>query len=413
MRILFVCDSYPPFDKGGYAQLCYDLAHELRAREHDVLVLCAESDKSIHEVEPVIRGLRTPIHFQDRYPIPVQQLLFAKSRAAFSEKLFKQTLDEYKPQVVVFWPAEYVDRHLMQIAESEEKTLVTYYLAGYSPTQPSILKEYWLEPGRSRSARIAKSLLRHFLSNYANENIALKLEHVMCVSQYERQRVIHHGINPDHAIVIYNGIDLNQFKFAGLPSERRATQKALRVLYAGRLVEEKGAHTVVEAVNLLRLNKVDVPVDLTVLGTGPAAYTQQLDRLISTHGLQDAIHRQEWIQREQMPAFMAQFDVCVLPTIHPEPLARAVQEAMAIGLVVIATTTGGTPEAVIDNETGLTFSAGNAAELAVCLSTLYEEINRCDRLVSKARELVASQFTIQQMAERTQEQFSEWLAQIQ
>ena len=41
MRLLFVTDSYPPSDRGGYAQLVYDLAHQVRCHGHNVTVLCS------------------------------------------------------------------------------------------------------------------------------------------------------------------------------------------------------------------------------------------------------------------------------------------------------------------------------------------------------------------------------------
>ena len=71
-----------------------------------------------------------------------------------------------------------------------------------------------------------------------------------------------------------------------------------------------------------------------------------------------------------MPAVLADHDVLVLPTIRPEALSRAVQEAMTMGLVVVATSTGGTPEIVSDGLTGLAFPPGDATALARCLAAL-------------------------------------------
>jgi glycosyltransferase involved in cell wall biosynthesis len=400
MRLLFVCDQYPPFDRGGYAQLCHDLAHGLRRRGHHVTVLCAASDarERAPESEPVVRGLQIPIRYEDRWPIPVQQVVLAAPRRRRSLRVFERVLAETRAEAVLFWPHEYVDRHLMLAAERRPDLAVGYYTAGYSPTQPSILAEYWAHPGRSRRARLIKSLLQPLLGNRDRRHDALARKHVVCVSEYERQRVLGEGIAAENVVVTYNGIDPYQFAFLGPPSTRRQTSTPLSVLYVGRLSETKGAHTAIEALKVLHERRPDLPVRLTLLGTGPEAYLRELDRRKRAYGLDDVVERRAWIPREDVPDFMSRFHVLVLPTIHPEPLARAVQEAMAMGLVVVATPTGGTPEVVRDGETGLTFAPDDAAELVERLSLVHYDLPLCDRLAEAARRLVESQFTIEAMA---------------
>ena len=181
------------------------------------------------------------------------------------------------------------------------------------------------------------------------------------------------------------------------------------MIYAGRLVENKGAHTLVDAIAALRRQDAAASVTATLLGTGPARYVQQIDSAIASHGLADTVRRREWVARSDMPALLADHDVLVLPTIHPEPLARAVQEAMAMGLVVVATPTGGTPEIVSDGETGLIFAPGDAAALARCLAALSGDLLLCDHLAAAAREVVSRSFTIAGMAETVLAYFAVWL----
>jgi glycogen(starch) synthase len=411
MRLLFVCDQYPPFDRGGYAQLCHDLAHGLRRRGHHVTVLCAASDarERAPESEPVVRGLQIPIRYENRWPIPVQQVVLAAARRRRSLRVFERVLAETRAEAVLFWPHEYVDRHLMLAAECRPHLAVGYYTAGYSPTQPSILAEYWAHPGRSMRARLTKSVLRPLLGNCARRHDALTMKHVVCVSEYERQRVLGEGVAPENVVVTYNGIDPGQFAYLGLPSMRRQAGTPLNVLCVGRLSETKGAHTAIEALKVLQQRRPEPPVQLTLLGTGSEAYLQELDRRTRAYGLDGVVERRPWIPREEVPNFMSRFHVLVLPTIHPEPLARAVQEAMAIGLVVIATPTGGTPEVVRDGETGLTFAPDDAVVLAERLSLVHRDLPLCDRLAAAARRLVESQFTIEAMACRMEAHISRWL----
>jgi glycogen(starch) synthase len=232
----------------------------------------------------------------------------------------------------------------------------------------------------------------------------------MCVSEHERQRAISFGLAPEHAVVVHNGIDLAQFPFRGLPSTRRQTGNSLRILYAGRLVETKGAHTAVEAIGWLRRNHPAVQVSLTLLGAGHDTYVQTLDRRIADDNLAQHVARQGWIPREQMPDFMGRFDVLVLPTIHPEPLARVAQEAMALGLNVIATSTGGTPEIVQRDQTGLLFRPGDPAELGACLLRLLSDISLCDQLAISALNMVREKFTIEAMGAQVEGHLLAWKA---
>ena len=81
-----------------------------------------------------------------------------------------------------------------------------------------------------------------------------------------------------------------------------------------------------------------------------------------------------------------------------------------MGLVVAATPTGGTPEIVKNEITGLTFTPDNPSELANCLLRLYADLELCDRLARTAYELVIKEFTIQFMVDTVEHKFSQWIS---
>ena len=90
----------------------------------------------------------------------------------------------------------------------------------------------------------------------------------------------------------------------------------------------------------------------------------------------------------------------LLTTRHPEPFARVVLEAMASGLAVVATLTGGTGEIVHEGETGLTFAAGDSAALARQLRRLaLDDGLRC-RLASCGQQRVLERYTLEQMVDQ-------------
>ncbi len=412
MRLLFIIDNYPPFDKGGYAQLCYDLAHEIRNRGHFVTILCAGPMPVQPDVEPVIRQLAIPVGWGDRWPVVVQQACLMTRRTRHNLRVFNRLVAEIRPDAILLWPTGFVDQRVMAAAELLPDTVTAYYIAGVSPTDPTIIEQYWANPGYSISARIGKRLLRPVLGHHRRNKVSLRLQHVMCVSDYERRRVVATGVHEENTWVVHNGIDPMQFPFLGLPSSRRKSGAPLRVLYAGRLVEDKGAHTLVDAIAALYHDNATAAVTVTLLGTGPVEYIQHIDSTVARFGLADIVQRYDWINRSDVPAFLAKHDVLVLPTVRPEALSRAVQEAMATGLVVAATPTGGTPEIVHDGITGLIFPPGDTTALARHLMKLRDDVELCDRLAVAGRDLVVQSFTMSKMADTVLEHFADWIGNL-
>ncbi len=408
MKIIFVCDQYPPVDRGGYAQLCYDLAHGLRGIGHTVTILCNQ-DKATHlDSEPVLRLLQPPINFEASMPVPAQQLLNVPKRRAHNLTIYKQLVAEKSPDVVMFWPNIYLDYGLMQFAETQKGYIVSYYVAGVSPTDPSVVDRYWKGEAKSGVGNLVRMALGPFVAKSDDLGKRLKLRNVLTVSEYERQRMLKCGVPPNHVTVCHNGIEPEQFPFRGMPSDMRQPGDPLKVLYTGRLVETKGAHTAVDAFRFLNEQHPEVGIELTLLGSGPQGFVDHLDAEIERHGLHHSVTRHGWIARDAVPEFMQQFDVLLLPTVHAEPLARSPQEAMAMGLVVVGTPTGGTPEILKNNINGLTFQPSNSVELANTLVRLYSDIRLCDKLVTGGRKAVLSRFTMDRMIDEVADYFQRW-----
>jgi glycosyltransferase involved in cell wall biosynthesis len=119
--------------------------------------------------------------------------------------------------------------------------------------------------------------------------------------------------------------------FAAAPPAGRGTH----ALFAGRLVEEKGADTAILAAARSR-------VPLAIAGSGPD--TARLEQLAREH---DApVRFLGRIPPEQMGALRAHAAFVLVPSRWDEPCPYAVIEAMAAGLPVIASDRGGLPEMV-------------------------------------------------------------------
>jgi glycosyltransferase involved in cell wall biosynthesis len=169
------------------------------------------------------------------------------------------------------------------------------------------------------------------------------------------------------------------------------------LLYAGQLVRHKGVHTAIEAMARLVSKWKMEQIHLTLVGSGHPDYEAFLRRLVAQQGLQDYVSFQKPVSKDEIPGLYQQFDVLVFPSIYEEPFARVTQEAMASGLVVVGTTTGGTRELLRHGETGLTFDPEEADGLAEQLVRLITEPGLGRRLAQAGRQTVLADFTLDRM----------------
>ena len=137
----------------------------------------------------------------------------------------------------------------------------------------------------------------------------------------------------------------------------------------GRIEHGKGQHLLVDAMALLEARGLDLSV--TIIGhVMDQNYAEQLKESIEAKGLSNRFEFVDFIDNPM--AVMPCFDVITLLT-YSETFGLVLVEAMRAGVAVIGTNSGGVPEIIIDNETGLLIPAGDAGALANALARLYED----------------------------------------
>lgn len=175
--------------------------------------------------------------------------------------------------------------------------------------------------------------------------------------------------------LVANGVDLGAFRPAEI-----ARGGPLRVLCVARLIERKGQHHLIEAVRLLADAGVEVIVEL--VGTGDAE--ADLRALAAERGVAERVRFAGYVPREEIAERYAAADVFVLPSYN-EGMSVATLEAMAAGLPVVVTRTGGAAELVAEGETGLTFDWADVAALAGHLRRLAEDRELAQRMGAAGR----------------------------
>ena len=158
--------------------------------------------------------------------------------------------------------------------------------------------------------------------------------------------------------LVPNGVDLETFT----PGEAIPGDGPLRLLCVGRLIERKGQHHLIEAVKRLTDEGLDVTLDL--VGTGDAQGA--CEAMVRDLALDGRVRFAGYVPRKEMPAHYATAHVFVLSSYN-EGMSVATLEAMAAGLPIVATRTGGTDEMVEEGINGFAFDWADVGALVAHL----------------------------------------------
>jgi glycosyltransferase involved in cell wall biosynthesis len=284
---------------------------------------------------------------------------------------------------------------LPAFAEARYPHKVVYRFATYWPTLPSQHELYWRTPGRTWYSRLPKRALGQVaLAILAEAQEApLAFHHAICVSTATRNVLVEAGVPISHARIIHTGLDVNGYLNSGEQHSLHNEDQILNLLYAGRIYPEKGIDTLIEAMIKLVNGQGKRDIRLSLAGSGSVEYENYLRRIADQAGLSNYVSFLGWVQPQDMPGLLREFDVLLLPSIWEEPFARVVLEGMLSGLVVVATPTGGTTEVLEDGVNGVLFAAGDADDLAQEIASLAADPKLRQRLALAGQKTVMERFT--------------------
>jgi glycosyltransferase involved in cell wall biosynthesis len=167
------------------------------------------------------------------------------------------------------------------------------------------------------------------------------------------------------------------------------------VVFVGRLIAEKGLDDLLEAIAEIE------DATLVVLGTGQDA--AQLEEQAVELGLRDRVHFKGWVQPEQVVNYLEAADVLVGPSKTSESgwkegMGLVFLEAMAAGTPVVATRSGGIPDIVQHERTGLLVPERAPTQIAQAIRRLQTDADLRAHIIACGRQLVAESYTRQASA---------------
>jgi glycosyltransferase involved in cell wall biosynthesis len=218
-----------------------------------------------------------------------------------------------------------------------------------------------------RNVEIHRSQLRNFI-----DRVTLPLaDYIVSNSKAGKQILVNREkIDEKKIKVIYNGIDIQDFnkkqkaELADLFTSESFFSNKFIVGFIGSLTQQKGLNVLFEAA--AELKEKSLNIILVLIGEGKRK--QELEQLTRELGIEDIVYFTGY--KDMGWKFMRLFDVLVSPSLW-EGMPNVVIEAMAQGIIVVATNVGGIPELIEEGKDGFLVESKNIHALVDKISYIF------------------------------------------
>lgn len=359
MKILIINSEYPPVG-GGAGNASYNIANQMAALNHQILVLTSRYDNMLKvENQSGVKIFRGPAkrRKKDRSG-GLEQSLFILLGALGA---FKIILRE-KPNVILafFGIPSGVIAWVMKLLFN-----IPYIVSLRGGDVPGFRPEDFGQYHRLSSPLI-KRVWHNGAAIAANsvglKNLALKFD-----DKYPIE-------------VIPNGVNVNDY-----PVIKR-NWDTVNVLSIGRLVYQKGFDILLEALRQIQ----DLDWELTIVGDGPKRAA--LETLAIKFGINSRVKFPGWIERPDLLRYYQTATLFAYPS-RDEGMPNVVLEAMASGLPVVASNIAGNQDLVEENQTGFLIPPNSAEELSKSLRKIIPDAALREKMGTAGRKRVLKYFS--------------------
>lgn len=380
MKILMLSWEYPPRIVGGISRVVYHLATELGRLGNEVTVITVkEGDAQDEEIDGNVRIYRvtpfiiSPLNFIDS--ILQMNLAMISKAGSLLEQGFRFDILHLHD-----WLVAYAGRVIQDIW----------------PGMALVCTFHGTESGRNFGIH---NEMQGYISN-VEEMLSHMSQKIIVNSGYMKSEIIRLFHVPDeHIFVIPNGVDIR--KFLGVPCDmelrsRYALPHEKLVIFVGRLVGEKGAHILLEAIPAV-LSRFD-RVKFIIAGKGPEY--EALQHRAQELNISEKVVLPGFIPDNDLLRLYKCSDIAVIPSLY-EPFGIVALEGMVARIPVVVSNAGGLNQIVEHRVNGMKFEAGNCRDLAECILELLTDPELADRVVQNASESVNRFYRWDDIAART------------
>lgn len=412
MNILIISNLYPPNVVGGYERLCFDMASALAARNHRISVLTSNYGGRVEDYsgQDVERSLRLLADERDIYRSFSASGDERKAINAHNKIVLERKLVEVKPDVLFVWNLFFFDLsllHAIQTADCRTVFLLTdnWFILFLKPefwyryfTKEILSSNSWMPAIRASFARLLSRVHPGNLSINCQAIFSSRFMHELYVQagfRFRKSEVIPHGVR----LFLHHDSEYRDRMF---PVEKGR----LQLLFAGRVVEMKGVHTILEALPEIIRALPRTEVRLTVLGDcRDGQYVRKLEGMIQRQDLGGNVEFLGPIPEVDLFGLFQNKDFFLFPSLY-EPFSLTLIHAMAAGIPTVASDVGGNKEIIFPGRTGLLFSKGDSRSLTRAVLNLAGNPTLSRTVAVGARKL-AQDYSFQKMVQKIEVYLSE------
>ncbi len=407
MKVLHLIgtSSYLPWVTGGSIISCHRLCQNLQCLGIEVRVVIHQHP-SIRE--PLGNQVYEGVTVQVLPPIPdAGERSALYSRTTSNAVGFAEVLASYQPDLVHFhdFTASAGIAHMQLAKQAGCKVVMTYHTQGNSCSQHGLLYrgktvcDGEIRLQRCSECRLVVAGMHPVLANLAAlwSPSWLNINHDNVVSRLLTTRkmteifqaawlkmlnlvdVLHVHAEWVQKLVLLNGAPPDKVKFFPTGGPNAITNNSrtpmkdgiLKLVFAGRSTHIKGVRILIEAVKLLPKDlRVKVDLFCSDVNWEEKAYGEKVKQLLDKDS---RFSIRYGTPNNELLDLLANYDVCVVPSLWLETGPLTVLEAFAAGIPVIGSRLGGIAELVRDGVDGLLFEPGNSRELAAIIKRLITE----------------------------------------
>ena len=248
---------------------------------------------------------------------------------------------------------------------------------------------------------------RHYAISNKNKRIINRTEDFMgkysdatiCISKYVKQHLLKLHYSDKKLHTIYNGIDLEIFKYNIDINKIKNT-----IGIVGRLDSQKGIDILLKAFSLI--TKKYPKLTLDIIGDGPLK--KDLIKLTHNLKLNDKVNFLGRISQELVIKNMRTWKIFILPS-RWEAFGLVLIESNALGVPVITTKVEAIPEVIINNFNGLLVKSEDFKELSVQIDNLLSSKEKSKSLIKNGLINVKEKFSSQKLILKTEKLYTEIL----
>lgn len=406
VRILVLTNLYPPHFIGGYELICQTVVETLRERGHALAILTSDHTVASAGPESAQLPVERSLAINGLYGHPWRGFREIRWLEKRNNDALRAALARHQPDLVYVWNMGGLSKSMLFSLQARGVPTV-YYLSDHwisRAAESDVWIRWWNHAGLPCTRRLLRGCLELTGARKRWDALAptaplqhLRFERIYFCSRALRQSTAAAGYDVGHGAVIPCPVHPRYFQGDSPPLKRQLQ----RLLYVGRLSADKGVLTALRALALLQ-GQWDG--QLTICGRGDPSYVAGLQQFIREHRLNVTIKA---AALDEMPHVYRTHDLLLFTSEWEEPFALTPLEAMACGRPVIGTTTGGSAELFRHRENSLTYAAGDARQLALCIREFASDFNLrvcCARTgLAEARQRFAASVIVDQIEDYLQE----------